>query len=105
MTEQEVLVAMPSYHQYGISPQLVDRIKLKMKNPAIKERIKKMVDGLSRADLQDHIKVRRLVKSAASVLGERLSTAQEEQIVHFVIDQKIDPRNTLHLLRLWGMFR
>ncbi|RRJ66527.1 serine/threonine protein kinase [Paenibacillus oralis] len=96
---------MPSYHQYGISPQLVERVKLKMKNPAIKDRIKQMVDGLTRADLQDRPKVRRLVRTATSVLGERLSGTQEEQIVQFVIDQKIDPRNTLHLLRLWGMFR
>ncbi|GJM68805.1 hypothetical protein HMSSN036_10210 [Paenibacillus macerans] len=96
---------VPSYHQYGISPQLVERVKLKMKNPAIKDRIKQMVDGLTRADLQDRPKVRRLVRTAASVLGERLSGTQEEQIVQFVIDQKIDPRNTLHLLRLWGMFR
>ncbi|MBW4841125.1 MAG: stage VI sporulation protein F, partial [Paenibacillaceae bacterium] len=51
------------------------------------------------------VKVRRLVRTASSVLGERLSGAQEEQIVQFVIDQRIDPRNTLHLLRLWGMFR
>lgn len=96
---------MPSYHQYGISPQLVERVKLKMKNPAIKDRIKQMVDGLTRADLQDRPKVRRLVRTASSVLGERMSGTQEEQMVKFVIDQKIDPHNTLHLLRLWGMFR
>ncbi|GIP48023.1 hypothetical protein D3C76_64350 [compost metagenome] len=105
MTGQEVLVTVPSYHQYGISPQLVERVKLKMKNPAIKDRVKQVVDGLTRADLQDRVKVRRLVRTASSVLGERLSGAQEEQIVQFVIDQRIDPRNTLHLLRLWGMFR
>lgn len=96
---------MPSYHQYGISPQLVERVKVKMKNPALKERMKQLTAGLTKADLQDRVKVRRLVKTAASQLGERLSGAQEEQIVQFVIDQRIDPRNTLHLLRLWGMFR
>ncbi|MFD3258649.1 stage VI sporulation protein F [Paenibacillus lentus] len=94
-----------SYQQYGISPQLVERIKLKMKNPAVKERIKGLVDGLTKSDLQDRGKVRRLVKSAASILNERLSSVQEEQIVQFVIAQKIDPRNTFHLIKLWGMFR
>ncbi|MNJ62261.1 hypothetical protein D3C77_580960 [compost metagenome] len=94
-----------SYHKYGISPQLVERVKLKMKNPALKERMKKLVDGLSKADLQDRNKVRRLVHSAASILNEKLSSAQEEQLVQFVIAQKIDPRNTLHLIRLWSMFR
>lgn len=94
-----------SYQQFGISPQLVERIKLKMKNPATKDRIKSLVDGLTKSDLQDRVKVRRLVKSAAGTLNERLTSVQEEQIVSFVVAQKIDPRNTFHLIKLWGMFR
>ncbi|MBT2286261.1 stage VI sporulation protein F [Paenibacillus polymyxa] len=93
------------YQQYGISPQLVERIKLKMKNPAVKERIKKLIDGVTKSDLQDKAKVRRLVKSSAVIMNENLSTAQEEQFVTFVIAQKIDPNNTFHLIKLWGMFR
>lgn len=93
------------YQQYGISPQLVERIKLKMKNPAVKERIKNMINGISKQELQDTAVVRRLVKNAAAVLNEKLSSAQEEQVVKFVIAQKIDPNNTFHLIRLWGMFR
>lgn len=96
---------MASYQQYGISPQLVERIKLKMKNPAVKDRVKNLVDGLTKSDLQDRAKVRRLVKSASKVLNETLTSAEEEKIVQFVVDQKIDPRNTLHLIKLWGMFR
>ena len=94
-----------SYQQYGISPQLVERIKLKMKNPAIKERIKGLVQGLSRQDLQNSAKVHQLVRTSAGILNEKLSPAQEQQIVQFVIAQRIDPNNTFHLIRLWGMFR
>ncbi|WP_342565874.1 stage VI sporulation protein F [Paenibacillus sp. FSL R7-0345] len=93
------------YQQYGISPQLVERIKLKMKNPAVKERIKNMINGVSKQELQDTAVVRRLVRNASAVLNEKLTGAQEEQIVKFVIAQKIDPNNTFHLIRLWGMFR
>ncbi|AIQ68535.1 stage VI sporulation protein F [Paenibacillus graminis] len=93
------------YQQFGISPQLVDRIKLKMKNPAVKERVKNMINGISKQELQDTAVVRRLVRNASAVLGEKLTSAQEEQIVKFVIAQKIDPNNTFHLIRLWGMFR
>ncbi|GGH25562.1 stage VI sporulation protein F [Paenibacillus segetis] len=96
---------MASYQTYGISPQLVERIKLKMKNPAVKDRVKNLVDGLTKSDLQDRAKVRRLVKSASKVLNENLTSADEDKIVQFVVDQKIDPRNTLHLIKLWGMFR
>ncbi|GIO38733.1 hypothetical protein J41TS12_35940 [Paenibacillus antibioticophila] len=94
-----------SYQQFGISPQLVERIKLKMKNPTTKERVKKLVEGLTKADLQDRSKVRRLVKQSAALLGEKLTSVQEEQIVQFVLYQKIDPQSTLHLIRLWSMFR
>ncbi|MEK4852678.1 stage VI sporulation protein F [Paenibacillus sp. FSL H7-0756] len=93
------------YQQYGISPQLVDRIKLKMKNPAVKERVKNMITGISKQELQDTAVVRKLVRNASTVMHEKLTSAQEEQIVKFVIAQKIDPNNTFHLIRLWGMFR
>ncbi|AIQ52363.1 stage VI sporulation protein F [Paenibacillus sp. FSL R7-0331] len=93
------------YQQYGISPQLVDRIKLKMKNTAVKDRIKNLITGVSKQELQDTAVVRRLVRNAAAVLNEKLTGAQEDQIVKFVIAQKIDPNNTFHLIRLWGMFR
>jgi uncharacterized protein YpuA (DUF1002 family) len=93
------------YQQFGISPALVDRIKLKMKNPAVKERIKNMINGISKQELQDTAVVRRLVRNASAVMNEKLTSSQEEQIVKFVIAQKIDPGNTFHLIRLWGMFR
>ncbi|MGF7048524.1 hypothetical protein J2T13_003032 [Paenibacillus sp. DS2015] len=93
------------YQQYGITPQLVERIKLKMKNAAAKERVKKLLDGLNKHDLQDSAKVKRLVKSIGSALHEKLTPAEEGQIVKFVLSQKIDPNSTLHLIKLWGMFR
>ncbi|MDP4096808.1 stage VI sporulation protein F [Paenibacillus sp. P96] len=93
------------YQQYGIHPQLVERVKLKMKNPAVKDRIKKLMEGVTKADLQNKAVVQRLVKSSAVILQEKLSPAQEQQLVTFVIGQRIDPKNTLHLIKLWGMFR
>ena len=94
-----------SWQKFGIRPELVERVKVKMKNPATKERVRALLDGVTKYDLQDRAKVRRLVKSAARVLNETLSDVQEEQIVNFVLAQKIDPKNTLHLIKLWAMFR
>jgi hypothetical protein len=45
------------------------------------------------------------VKAAAVILQEQLTDTQEDQLVAFVMGQKIDPNNTFHLLKLWGMFR
>lgn len=64
-----------------------------------------MINGVSKQELQDTAVVRRLVRNASGVLNEKLTSTQEDQIVKFIIAQKIDPNNTFHLIRLWGMFR
>lgn len=94
-----------SWHKYGIRPEFVERVKTKMKNPAVKERIKAQLEGVTKYDLQDRVKVRRWVKSFARIMNEPLTDALEEQLVSFVISQKIDPNNPLHLVKLWSMFR
>lgn len=93
------------YQQYGISPQLVERIKLKMKNPTTKDRIKGLTQGLTKADLQNSTKVQQLIRKASGIMNEKLSSTQEQQMVQFVLAQRIDPNNTFHLIKLWGMFR
>ncbi|MFD0867585.1 Uncharacterised protein [Chlamydia abortus] len=94
-----------SYQQYGIDRELVERVKMKMKNPLVKERVKAVLHGVNKHDLQDRAKVRGLLSRIAKVLGENLSEKQSSQIVNFVLAQKIDPNNTFHLIKLWGMFR
>lgn len=94
-----------NYQKYGISDELVYRIKQKMKNPVLKDRMKRLLEGVTKYDLQDQAKVRHLVNQACAILHESLTRQQKEAIVHFVIMQKIDPQNTFHLIRLWNMFR
>ncbi|WP_082034264.1 stage VI sporulation protein F [Cohnella kolymensis] len=98
-------VLSPSWQSYGIKPEFVERVKFKMKNPATKEKIKGLLEGITKYDLQDRVKVRKWVKMFAKILNEPLTQMQEEQLVNFVIAQKIDPNNTLHLIKLWTMFR
>ncbi|WP_248926435.1 stage VI sporulation protein F [Paenibacillus hamazuiensis] len=94
-----------SYQKYGIDPAFVERVKLKMKNPETKERVKMILKDVTKYDLQDRVKVKRFVDMLAKVLGERLSPQQTENMVSYVISQKIDPSNTFHLIKLWSMFR
>lgn len=94
-----------SYTKYGFDPAQVERIKLKMKNPETKERVKMILKGVNKYDLQDRVKVRRFVGMLTKALGEKVTEQQSEQLVNFVISQKIDPNNTFHLIKLWSMFR
>ncbi|WP_256761499.1 stage VI sporulation protein F [Cohnella sp. WQ 127256] len=94
-----------SWQKFGIKAEFVERVKVKMKNPATKERIKGLLEGVTKYDLQDRAKVRRWVKQFSKILNESLTDTQEDQMVNFVIAQKIDPSNMLHLLKLYTMFR
>lgn len=94
-----------SWQKFGIKQEFVDRVKLKMKNPATKERIKGLLDGVTKYDLQDRAKVRKWTKTFARILNEPLTETQEDQLVNFIIAQKIDPNNMLHLIKLYTMFR
>ena len=94
-----------SYQAYGISKELVKKIKGKMKDPHVKERVKLILKDVTKADLQNRSKIRALIRKLVRLLGVTVSVKETENIIAFVIDQNIDPHNTLHLLRLWGMFR
>lgn len=94
-----------NWQQFGIPPILVERVKMKIKNPVVKDQIKALMEGVTKQDLQNRAKVRQLVRAAAHILNEPLTNAMEAQLVEFVLAQKIDPHNTLHLLKLWAMFR
>jgi hypothetical protein len=94
-----------SYTQIGIPEEVVHRVKLKLKNPQIKERVKMILHGVTKSDLQDRTKIKRLLIMGAKAVGETLTAKQQETIIAFVISQKIDPKNTFHLIKLWSMFR
>jgi hypothetical protein len=100
-----VEVYVVGYVEYGIERTFVERIKIKMKNPQLNQRVKMILNGVSKADLQDSVKLNRLLDQVAKVLGEKLTERMSQNIVAFVIAQKIDPNNTFHLIKLWGMFR
>jgi hypothetical protein len=67
--------------------------------------MKGMTASLTRADLQNRARVKGLIRSAASALGEPLSDAQVERLATYVISKRIDPRNKLQLLKLYNTFR
>ena len=96
---------MDDWRKHGISPARMERVREKVKHPAVRERLKTMTAGLTKQDLQDRARVRSLVRSVSRILKEPLTAEEENLLVDYVLAQRIDPRNKLHLLRLWAMFR
>jgi hypothetical protein len=93
------------YQDYGIDRTFVERIKIKMKNPQLNQRVQMILKGITKSDLQDRTKLNRLLGKIAKVLNEKLTDRMADNIITFVIAQKIDPNNTFHLIKLWGIFR
>jgi hypothetical protein len=89
----------------SFDPQQVMRVKRKLKNPDTFERVKGIVKTLTKADLQKPSTVRSFIKRLSSVLNESFSNSQTEHLAHWIIAQKIDPKNKWQLLKLWSMFR
>jgi uncharacterized protein YpuA (DUF1002 family) len=94
-----------SYQKYGISKELVESVKLKLKDRTVTEGVKSILHGVTKADLQNEAKLKKLLVPISKALGLKIADRQKEAIIKFVIAQKIDPNNTFHLIKLWGMFR
>jgi hypothetical protein len=93
------------YQIYGSNLILLERVKPKLKNREVKERIKMVLYGVTKYDLQDRAKVAKLVTMGSKALGEKLSDWQTNNVIDFIIAQKMDPTNAFHLIKLWNMFR
>lgn len=96
---------MKVYERYGIDPLWVERVKVKMKNRDTKGRVKLILHDITAQDLQNKAIAARLLAKVAKELGEKLSEAQAETIVEFVLSQHLDPGNPLHKIKMWNMFR
>ncbi|HEX7058191.1 MAG TPA: stage VI sporulation protein F, partial [Bacilli bacterium] len=66
------------YLQYGISRNLVERVKKKLKNPQHKEYVKAVLNGVTKQDLQNRAKVKKLLNLIANRLDEPIVEAEKE---------------------------
>ena len=80
-----------SYEKYGIPKPLVLRVKKKLKNTALRERVQKVLEGVTKADLQNRQKVHALLKRVCMIIDEKPDERLQANIVRFVLAQKIDP--------------
>lgn len=94
-----------TYEQFGIRKPLVDLVKERLKNRAKKDKIKALTKHVTRRDLQNEAKVRKLLEEALAILGITVSKEDKQHLIHFILAQKIDPNNTFQLIKLWSMFR
>lgn len=96
---------MLNYQQYGIDPALVERLKKKAKKQPHRDRVKRIAEDVTKEDLQNRASVRRLIQRVSHTLEVPIPGEQAELMTDFIVSQGIDPNNTLHLLKLYAMFR
>jgi hypothetical protein len=84
---------------------LVRRVRSKLKQPAIRAKVKRLLTSVTRADLQNPTKVRLMLQQMCTILEEPLDSTERERVVRRIIAQRIDPSNTWQLLRLWSLLQ
>jgi hypothetical protein len=91
--------------QYGLNKQWIREVKSRCEDQIIMDQVKKLVDGVTKEDLQSEQFLTRKIKQIAPVIGVKISRQHADGVIRFIRDQKIDPDNTWHLIKLWNIFR
>lgn len=89
---------------FGIDQRLINQIKEKLKDPVKLDKAKKILNGVTREDLQNRTVLSRLLKQLSKELAIPLTARQGEGMIQYVIQQQIDPNNSWHLIKLWHKF-
>jgi tRNA U38,U39,U40 pseudouridine synthase TruA len=91
--------------QYGLDQQWIREVKERFKDQRVTDQVKRLIDGVTKEDLQSRSFLTRKIRRIVPVLGMTITQKQAEGIIQFIIDQKLDPNNTWHLIKLWNMLR
>lgn len=91
--------------QYGIEQQWVSAVKARLKDQKAQERVKKIIEGVTKEDLQSRNYLLQKLKQIVPVVGIPMTKKQADGVIQFIIDQKIDPNQAWHLIKLWNQFR
>jgi hypothetical protein len=83
---------------------LRQKLRVALHKPGNKDKLVRLLRGVSKEDLQQPTKVYALVGKLAAALMVPLSTAEMQQLTTFFVSKRIDPNNPFHLIRLWAMF-
>jgi hypothetical protein len=91
--------------QYGIEHQWIVAVKARLKEPKALDRVKRIIEGVTKEELQSRSYLMQKLKQIVPVVGISMTKKQAEGVIQFIIDQKIDPNQTWHLIKLWNLFR
>lgn len=67
--------------------------------------LQKMLQGVTKEDLQSRHYVTSMVKKIIPVIGVMVTQKQARGVIQWILDEKIDPNNSWHLMKLWNTFR
>lgn len=90
---------------YGLEAEWISKVKQKLGQPEVMEKVTPVIQGLTQQDLQSRPVIVKKLKQLIPIVGIKLNRRQAEGLIRFIIDQKIDPNNTWHLIKLWNVFK
>jgi hypothetical protein len=83
---------------------LRDKIRQAIRQPGQKDKLARLLRGVTKSDLQQASKVRTLVEQLGRDLRIHLTATEVATLTTYFISLRIDPNNPLHLIKLWSIF-
>lgn len=83
---------------------LRDKIRQAIRQPGQKEKLARLLRGVTKADLQQPSKVRILIEQLGRDVCVHLTATEIATLTTYFISLRIDPNNPLHLIKLWTIF-
>ncbi|WP_240666561.1 stage VI sporulation protein F [Longirhabdus pacifica] len=93
------------YKEYGVDEEIINKVKKKLKQPKMRGKIIGIFSSASKADLQSKVQLKKMVRQLSRTTGVTIGPKQSQNMVSFIMDQKIDPNNPLHLIKIISMFK
>jgi hypothetical protein len=83
---------------------LRDKVRLAIRKPGNREKLVRLLRGVSKVELQQASKVRILLEKVGKELQVHFTPTELATLTNYFVSLRIDPNNPLHLIKLWTVF-
>lgn len=90
---------------YGLSADWISKVKSRIMEPAVMNQLQVILQGVTKDNLQSRCYVVSLIQKIIPIIGVQVSQKQARGVIQWILDEKIDPNNSWHLMKLWNTLR
>ncbi|MGC5324542.1 stage VI sporulation protein F [Brevibacillus sp. SYSU BS000544] len=84
----------------GFQKRLLDKLKGASPKQIDEGKLRSIAENVNKSDFQDETKLRQLLRTLATVSGNKMTPEKEEKIIQMFREKQIDPNNLGSLRKL-----